>query len=885
MCPGAQSCADGRCVAPPVCGGDLDCPDGTLCVNGDCQPPCMIEPCGGALLCDPGTGRCLEAAPCDDESGCFAGRLCLDRACRAPCVDNASCPGAQTCVDGQCRAPAVCFADGDCGLDRRCVANICMDGCGPGMPCRGTQVCEAALCVEGPSCAADRDCVGDRRCHDAASVCVSACPDGVCIDGRFCDADALCGEPVDCDADFECLAGRVCRGGHCLFESCTDRTDCPLGYCDDYQCVPALPACSCADGLVCALGVCAQAGPCGGAVLCPDAQLCSADGRCVGCADDGDCGEGACVADACQYDCLGDGDCGANRLCISGLCRADFASCVDDGFSPNGGPLSAALLPEAVHRRLMQCGREDDWFRVSGAQGVRIIARFGAEVAPLELALFNVAGPFDLPASIGVPVLGENWIAGGPGEHLLRVHSAGPDGVEYSLQVEDRAACIDDAADRPWRNDLEANARDVELGETSGSLCPGDTDWFRYRGVGRARVTINGATATVSGMNAPVSAQGPFTVGVTGAPGSYTMTLTPEGGGLACAAAPVLAFGRAVDATVPPGANVLSPACRAMPGPERVFRLAAPQGGSLSVRLDTPAANAGLMLYSDCAAAPLSCSDGTGSLRQIVAAGDYYLAVDGNYQGTITATLEAPPAACGNLAVLEAGPAQVIVPGPAPAEITGGCINPEFGVSARRLVLPETSNVRITLNGGGSDTSLSIRGQCEASGSELACRTANGATVDTVLNAGTYTVLMQGQGGLNADVSIAPAGNVERVFEDLCGLGAPLNLNAGDVRSWVGSTAIALNHSTAVACGGRNGGNDVVARFGLAQPTNVDFELIADFSGLMYLLDGSCLGVPVCSEPGPTRLQALLPAGSYGLVVDGLEMGSGGAFTVNVLAN
>lgn len=89
------------------CTSDAQCPNGGVCVNGDC----------------------VFAKPCSGDADCAATESCIDSRCVAKptgttCTDNTPC-GDLVCVSGQCTACSVgsteCGSGRVCGPDGRCV--------------------------------------------------------------------------------------------------------------------------------------------------------------------------------------------------------------------------------------------------------------------------------------------------------------------------------------------------------------------------------------------------------------------------------------------------------------------------------------------------------------------------------------------------------------------------------------------------------------------------------------------------------------------------------------------------------------------------------------------------------------------------------------------
>ena len=84
--------ADGGAAEPdpgpgPECASDEDCPEGEICINGVCTPPCEPLSCGSSSDCGPNAngGDCV----------------CIDGTCAEPeCASDEDCPEGEICVDG-----------------------------------------------------------------------------------------------------------------------------------------------------------------------------------------------------------------------------------------------------------------------------------------------------------------------------------------------------------------------------------------------------------------------------------------------------------------------------------------------------------------------------------------------------------------------------------------------------------------------------------------------------------------------------------------------------------------------------------------------------------------------------------------------------------------
>jgi hypothetical protein len=229
-------------VPPPGCTINAECPNGGICVNGNCilAPACATDAnCAAGYICD--VGRCV-----------FVGGT--------PCVNSSNCDGL-ICQQGEC---VVCVNDASCGPgfvcapDGRCLAA----GTGP-IPCVNSGTCFGLLCQQGL-------CVG---CPDNA-----ACGPGfLCADGRcYAGVGAPCTNADTCN-------GLLCQQGRCVV--CVDNAACGPGFVCDIpggRCVAGLgTACtnsSTCNGFVCEGGQCVA---CANDAACGAGLTCGADGRCV----------------------------------------------------------------------------------------------------------------------------------------------------------------------------------------------------------------------------------------------------------------------------------------------------------------------------------------------------------------------------------------------------------------------------------------------------------------------------------------------------------------------------------------------------------------------------------------------------------------------------
>jgi hypothetical protein len=267
LCPTGESCVDGTCGTP--CDENTPCPgECHSCVAGFCavdQDKCFGD-CGfcavtgvcvaNAALCSGDCQICrfnpeTNTGACEDfDDLCPDGEMCVDGECGLPCNEQSPCPGeCHTCADVLCRIDQdKCFGDcGFCANTGVCVANA--QRCGACQIClfnpdTNTGVCEdrdthcptGEVCVEGVCrrpCGDASPCPGE--CHSCVggfcridqSKCFGDC--GFCANTGVCVANAqrcpgschVCSfnpgtNAGDCiDWDPLCGTGEVCCGGEC----------------------------------------------------------------------------------------------------------------------------------------------------------------------------------------------------------------------------------------------------------------------------------------------------------------------------------------------------------------------------------------------------------------------------------------------------------------------------------------------------------------------------------------------------------------------------------------------------------------------------------------------------------------------------------------------
>ena len=185
----------------------------TLHVNDPGQFP-NIKPEGGVLAASfysddlawaIGTGLRIfkNAPPCQSDSDCFQGFVCVDGTCDAntdgPCASDDDCYGDKICRDGTCSEPlpGPCAQDSDCPEGKQCNHGHCTDpsSCveGTSTGCPFGQICIFGSCIQDKSCQQDEDCLDTQRCFEGRCYPDDP-PEFRCLDDQDCAQTEHCVE-------------------------------------------------------------------------------------------------------------------------------------------------------------------------------------------------------------------------------------------------------------------------------------------------------------------------------------------------------------------------------------------------------------------------------------------------------------------------------------------------------------------------------------------------------------------------------------------------------------------------------------------------------------------------------------------------------------------
>ena len=129
-CPEGQICINGECVPDPApeCTVNADCPKGYVCLNGKCvKDDEIIDPPDDPDDDDPDPDpdpKKPDPDECKIDDDCPEGQICVDGKCVVPCSLDKDCPEGYVCVDGKC--VKACTVDSDCPSGQICVDGKCV---------------------------------------------------------------------------------------------------------------------------------------------------------------------------------------------------------------------------------------------------------------------------------------------------------------------------------------------------------------------------------------------------------------------------------------------------------------------------------------------------------------------------------------------------------------------------------------------------------------------------------------------------------------------------------------------------------------------------------------------------------------------------------------
>ncbi|WP_164019823.1 hypothetical protein [Pyxidicoccus trucidator] len=374
------------------------------------------------------------------------------------CVHREDCEGGQVCGTAGFCGP--CESSGQCRLKERCDT-------------------EARVCTLqedwGTDCTASADCALGMWCRQG--LCrqredVVLCPSGTneeCPSGQRCNgANLVCEEDLGCVDDADCGAEERCNTGlHACVPRCTEATAsqvCESGErCADGHCVQCEVDAECGTGLRCdAAGRCAATPSCYSDRDCTVPLLCHVP-------------SGQCLPE--PPPCTSDEVCEADQRCDVGTGTCVPRACAPDALEPNDSVRTAYAVRASRYLGLTLCPDDADHFSIALERGDQLGVNVEADAfaEPLFSTTLQDASGRVLASGRFLAT----HVAAAPGLYTVRISSRGSEPRSYDVGFFlSRGTPCDDDGHEP--NDTPATATSLTEGAAlEGMLCPQDQDHFR----------------------------------------------------------------------------------------------------------------------------------------------------------------------------------------------------------------------------------------------------------------------------------------------------------------------------------------------------------------------------------------------------------------------
>ena len=334
-------------------------------------------------------------------------------------------------------------------------------------------------------------------------------------------------------------------------------------------------------------------------------------------------------------------------------------------------------------------------------------------------------------------------------------------------------------------------------------------------------------------------------------------------------------------------------------GPDVLYVLHLAEPTALSVRVEAAFRSVLRLSHAPCGVGEIVACRSGGSLDAgVVPAGDYFLSLHGwgpddSGPFELDVALAEPPSPCADRAELVDGQVFEASTAQAPNGTSGSCggAGPD---RAHRLVLDDAAQVRVTLAADFAAPVVYLRRTCDDPATELHCVAGAAPLVVPNLPAGDYTLFVDSQdaaGGRyllsvrRSEASAAPA-------NDRCGDAEDLGQPPADPPLSVQGSTLHAHGDVGSECGELGDprlGPDVFYRFELAERALLTATLQAEFDALVTVRDEACdagreLDCADVASGDSGQLGVRLDAGSYLLVISGLDAQAAGAFELTLSA-
>lgn len=503
----------------------------------------------------------------------------------------------------------------------------------------------------------------------------------------------------------------------------------------------------------------------------------------------------------------------------------------------------------------------------------------------------------------------------GPGSRIIAVHNAFQ-AIGFSQVGEVNEGVLEEGRSQQFTFDFDGEGCNVFVAVGDGGVQDLNLQLVSPDG---EELATDSTTDRQAVLEACPEAPGQYTVSLTMASGSGGYVLSHwSGGEIAGGAGPLarevegscgrpiaLELGQTVSGSTNQAVDVSTGRCVPGGAPDMVYEFTLENRANVCFDM-TSTYDGALFLQSECGQdmTEIACNDDApdtrhSAVRETLEPGTYYLFASGfaeargNFSLT-SAIAETPEPAevCRQ--------AQVLTPGQDAQGTTLGCQPDAFqatcAAGARsadkvyRLEVPQRSRVRVATTTDTHDGALYIRSACNDAASEIVCnddhRDTRHSMVTATLDPGSYFVFVDGygegqQGPFSVRAQVEPL-RTTAVPGDNCTSAQPLT--AGHIR---GST-MSANADVTGTCSPSQDAPDLVYALTLTESSRVRASLSrADMQAALYLQStcGQQASELVCNGGarfGPPSIERVLNAGSYVLVVDGLDQNEFGDFEMDV---